>query len=48
MASNAILGAILRLSFYFFVLHRDKYLNVPIEGMVDEGVKLIAQLLRMK
>lgn len=48
MASNAILGAILRLSFYFFVLHRDKYLDVPVEGVVDEGVKLVAQMLKMK
>ena len=48
MASNAILGATLRLSFYFFVLHRKKYLKVPVDSMVDEGVKLVAQMLRMK
>ncbi len=48
MASNAILGAILRLSFYFFVLHRDKYLDVPMDGVVDEGVKLVSQMLKMK
>ncbi len=48
MASNAILGAILRLSYYFFVLHRKKFMKIPVEVMADGGVSLVAQMLRMK
>ncbi len=47
-ASNAILGAVLRLNFHYFVLRRKQHEHTPTETVAEGGAALVAQMLNMK
>lgn len=47
-ASNAILGAVLRLNFHYFVLRRQEYKQTPTDAVAEGGAALVAQMLSMR
>lgn len=47
-AGNAILGAVLRLNFHYFVLRRKQHEHTPTETVAEGGAALVAQMLNMK
>ncbi len=48
LASNAVLGAILRLNYYLFVMHKKLISKTKLQEVVEEGVQLVANTLQMK
>ena len=48
LASNAVMGAIVRLNYYLFVIHKKSVSKLNIETIAEEGVKLVYSTLRMK
>lgn len=47
ITGNAVLGAILRLSYYFYVVNRKNLQKFEKIGIIDEAVKLVSNTLRM-
>jgi len=47
LASNALLGAILRMNYYLFVIHKKSISKVRLQEVIEEGVKLVASTLQM-
>ncbi len=47
IAGNAILGVVFRLTYHFYVLKRRKFQKMNSESLLNEVVKLVANLLRM-
>ncbi|OHD67645.1 MAG: hypothetical protein A2W19_11265 [Spirochaetes bacterium RBG_16_49_21] len=45
---NAILGAVLRVSYYYFVINRKSLKKMSLEKMIDDSVKLAGNTLRMR
>jgi AcrR family transcriptional regulator len=48
LASNAVLGAILRLNYYLFVMHKKSISKAKLQEVVEKGVQLVANTLQMK
>lgn len=48
LASNAVLGAILRLNYYLFVMHKKSISKTKLEEVTEEGVRLVSNTLQMK
>lgn len=48
LASNAVLGAILRINYYLFVMHKRSISKIKLQEVIEEGVKLVANTLQMK
>ncbi len=47
MAGNAILGGVLRISFFYFVIKKESYSKLNEESIADELVKLVENTLNM-
>jgi AcrR family transcriptional regulator len=47
LASNALLGAILRMNYYLFVIHKKSISKVRLQEVIEEGVKLVSNTLQM-
>ncbi len=47
VAGNAILGAIHRVSYYYFVINKNSLKKISIEKLVDDSVKLAGNTLKM-
>lgn len=48
LASNAVMGAIVRLNFYLFVINKKNISKMNIDVIAEEGVRLVYSTLRMK
>jgi AcrR family transcriptional regulator len=48
LASNAVMGAIVRLNYYLYVIHKKSVSKLNIETIAEEGVRLVYSTLRMK
>jgi TetR/AcrR family transcriptional regulator, fatty acid metabolism regulator protein len=48
LASNAVMGAIVRLNYYLFVINKKSVSKMSIETIAEEGVRLVYSTLRMK
>jgi AcrR family transcriptional regulator len=48
LASNAVLGAILRLNYYLFVMNKKSISKMNLQELTEEGVLLVSNTLQMK
>jgi AcrR family transcriptional regulator len=48
LASNAVMGAIVRLNYYLFVIHKKSVSKLNIDTIAEEGIRLVYSTLRMK